>query len=659
LIAAPRIPIIQRLPNVRSRIEDVLVKRSLLLLLILMGCDPAAPVTSPPPPPPTPPPVPLALAVNPPSRKATALPGGASSSDNAAVTLTGDSAATATWIATNRHPWITIVAASGTGNGTASWLRNLTGLASGTYVDTISIMAAGATGSPSFVIDTLQITTAPVPLTLQVTPGSRSHSAIQGTALPDDNAAVTLSGDNAATTAWSATKRKSWTTLTTAAGTGSGSVSWQRAVASLGVGTWVDTITVTANGATGSPATVIDTLVITPVPVPLTLALSPTSRSISVTQGNAAPGTTAAVTLAGDNSATTHWTATKKQSWTTLTTASGTGSGTVAWSRSSTTLAVGTYVDTITVTASGATGSPATVVDTLIVAAPSGGPVPDLGVNASLHGKQFFPPTDPWNTAIDTAPVDPNSDAILSTVGVGKSLHPDFGSDAGGGFGYSYVVVPDATARSSVAFDYAGESDPGPYPIPANPPIEPQSDHHLFIITQNEWKLYELWATGGGPGSWTAGSGAIFNLTNGTQRPAGWTSADAAGLPMMPGMVRYDEVYGLGAITHALRFTLTHTRRAYLPPANHYASSLTGTNYAPMGMRVRLKANFDISGYPAPMQVILRALKKYGMMVADNGGDFFLSGVTDLRWDNDVNSLLKQVHVSDFEVVQMNGIVTQ
>ena len=179
------------------------------------------------------------------------------------------------------------------------------------------------------------------------------------------------------------------------------------------------------------------------------------------------------------------------------------------------------------------------------------------------------------------------------------------------------------------------------------------------MITQNEWKLYEIfYLKSNGSGGWTGGSGAIFDLTNGTQRPAGWTSADAAGLPIFPGLVRYDEVYGTGEITHALRFTVVHTRTAYVPPATHIASSLTGIQYAPMGMRVRLKASFDISGYPAPMQVILRALKKYGMMVADNGGNFYVSGTIDPRWNDTYDNLLKQVHVGDFEVVRMNGLVT-
>ncbi len=161
-----------------------------------------------------------------------------------------------------------------------------------------------------------------------------------------------------------------------------------------------------------------------------------------------------------------------------------------------------------------------------------------------------------------------------------------------------------------------------------------------------------------GLGEWTAGSGAIFDLTNGTQRPAGWTSADAAGLPIFPGLVRYDEVYEQGEITHALRMTITHTRRGYIPPATHYASSSTNPLYPPMGMRVRLRASFDISGYPAPMQVILRALKKYGLIVADNGGDFYVSGTIDPRWNNDFDNLLKQVKAGDFEVVKMVGVVT-
>lgn len=289
---------------------------------------------------------------------------------------------------------------------------------------------------------------------------------------------------------------------------------------------------------------------------------------------------------------------------------------------------------------------------------PSG--TPGLGLNASLEGKRIFAANDPWNVPIDTAQVDPNSSAILGLIGLTKSLHPDFGANYNGGpFGIPYIVVPDVQARVTLPFDYADESDAGPYPLPANPPIEPGGgDQHALVITQHEWKLYEIFLLRREGGRWVGGSGAIFDLTTNTARPATWTSADAAGLPILPGLVRYDEVYQLGAINHALRFTVVHSRRAYVAPASHWASTATDPLLPPMGMRVRLKTSFDISGYPAAAQVILRALKKYGMIVADNGSDFFLSGTADARWNDDINETLKQVKVGDFEVVRMQGIVT-
>jgi hypothetical protein len=286
---------------------------------------------------------------------------------------------------------------------------------------------------------------------------------------------------------------------------------------------------------------------------------------------------------------------------------------------------------------------------------------PELGLNADFHGMQFFPAGSLWNQPIDTAQVDSNSTAILALIGTTTGLHPDFGANCDGGpFGIPYIVVPDTQPRVSVGFDYADESDPGPYPIPPIPPIEPGGgDSHLLVVTQNERKLYELYALSAtGNGGWHAGSGAIFDLMTGAPRPAGWTSADAAGLPILPGLVRYDEVYLRGEIDHALRFTVQHTRAAYVAPASHVASASSNPLFAPMGMRVRLKASFDISGYPAPAQVILRALKKYGMLVADNGSDFYLSGTADARWNDDANNTLKQVRVGDFEVVRMDRIVT-
>jgi hypothetical protein len=290
---------------------------------------------------------------------------------------------------------------------------------------------------------------------------------------------------------------------------------------------------------------------------------------------------------------------------------------------------------------------------------PPPAPGPDLGRNASLGGRAIFPVGDPWNQSVDDAPVDPNSAAILERIGLDDRLHPDFGADWNGGpFGIPYIVVADTLGRSPVTFEYASESDPGPYPIPDDPPIEPGGDRHLLVVVREEWKAYELFNVRRTGGAWRAGSGAIWDLANGTTRPAGWTSADAAGLPILPGLVRWDEVHEQGEIRHALRFTVSRTRRAYLPPASHWASSSTDPLDPPMGMRVRLKAGFDMAGFPPAARVILRALKRHGMIVADNGSDFFLSGTADARWDDAAINTLKQVRVRDFEVVRMDGLVT-
>jgi hypothetical protein len=289
--------------------------------------------------------------------------------------------------------------------------------------------------------------------------------------------------------------------------------------------------------------------------------------------------------------------------------------------------------------------------------------VPGLGPMASMNDKQIFPSSDAWNTPIDTAPVDPNSANLIASIGLTTGLHPDFGANYDGGpFGIPYTVVTGTQAKVKVSFMYSDQSDPGPYAIPSNAPIEGGSnstgDRHVIVVDRDHWILYELWdAYPLSNGSWTAGSGAIFNLTTDTVRPAGWTSADAAGLPILPGLVRYDEVHA-GAINHALRFTVQNTRQGYVAPARHYASSNTSPDVPPMGMRVRLKASFDISGFPSDAQVILKALKKYGMMVADNGSNWFISGTPDPRWnDNDMNTL-KTVQGSNFEVVKMGPITT-
>ncbi|HET9707472.1 MAG TPA: hypothetical protein VFP39_04125 [Gemmatimonadales bacterium] len=297
---------------------------------------------------------------------------------------------------------------------------------------------------------------------------------------------------------------------------------------------------------------------------------------------------------------------------------------------------------------------------------PNGGSGPGLGPNASLEGRRPFPADNPWNTAVDQEPVDPSSDTLIASIGLTRGLHPDFGADYNGGpFGIPYIVVGGTTPGISVTFDYADESDPGPYPIPADAPIEggaaASGDRHVLVIDRDHWKLYELFAAYpvAGSASWTAGSGAIFDLGSDALRPAGWTSADAAGLPIFPGLVRYDEVVEQGAILHALRFTVSHTRHGYVYPARHYASSDTSSFVPPMGMRVRLKASYDISGYPPSARVILQALKTYGMIVADNGSDWFISGAPDARWNDAELNTLKQVQGSNFEVVRMGTIVNQ
>jgi len=294
---------------------------------------------------------------------------------------------------------------------------------------------------------------------------------------------------------------------------------------------------------------------------------------------------------------------------------------------------------------------------------PNGGGGPGLGPNASLEGRRPFPADNPWNTPVDQDPVDPNSDALIASIGLTRGLHPDFGANYNGGpFGIPYIVVGGTTPAVSVTFDYADESDPGPYPIPTDAPIEGGAasggDRHVLAIDRDHWKLYELFAAypiAGSP-NWTAGSGAIFDLGSDALRTAGWTSADAAGLPIFPGLVRYDEVVEQGAILHALRFTVSHTRHGYVYPARHYASSDTNPFVPPMGMRVRLKASYDISGYPASARVILQALKTYGMIVADNGSDWYISGTPDPKWDDDDLDQLKTVPGSAFEVVKATGL---
>jgi hypothetical protein len=287
-----------------------------------------------------------------------------------------------------------------------------------------------------------------------------------------------------------------------------------------------------------------------------------------------------------------------------------------------------------------------------------------IGVGADLGGRRIFPADDPWNRDISRLPVDPNSATLIRSIGADKPLHPDFGPVYQGvPNGIPYVVVSATQPRVPVRFEAADESDPGPYPIPPDASIEgvpaARGDRHILVIDRDAWKLYELFAARPEGRGWRAGSGAIFDLTTGTRRPAGWTSADAAGLPILPGLARYDEVVGRGALRHALRFTCVRTRRAYVAPATHFASRSNDPRLPPMGMRVRLKASFDTAKFPPQARVILDGLKRHGLLLADNGGDWFISGAPDPRWDDEQLAALKRVKGHDLEVVRMGPMVTR
>jgi hypothetical protein len=267
-----------------------------------------------------------------------------------------------------------------------------------------------------------------------------------------------------------------------------------------------------------------------------------------------------------------------------------------------------------------------------------------------------FPKTNPWNRRVDRLPVAANSAEIINSIGAERGLHPDFGSGLweGAPIGIPITVVGRRTPKSRVSFEYADESDRGPYPIPRGVPIEggyrSDGDRHALIVDRDSCKLYELFALYPRGRGWRAGSGAIWSLRSNRLRPAGWTSADAAGLPILPGLARYDEVRR-GVIDHALRFTVRRTRRAYVYPARHFASSSDDPSLPPMGLRVRLKASFDVSGYPRQARVVLTALKRYGMLVADNGSDWYITGSPNPGWRNDDLRALGRVKGSEFEVV--------
>jgi hypothetical protein len=269
-----------------------------------------------------------------------------------------------------------------------------------------------------------------------------------------------------------------------------------------------------------------------------------------------------------------------------------------------------------------------------------------------------FPRSNVWNQRVDGLPLHRNSAAIVASVGADEGLHPDFGAGRyeGRPIGIPYNVVDRRTRRSRVSFEYADESDRGPYPIPRRPRVEGGSDRHILIVDRSRCRLYELFAAERRDGRWHAGSGAIWNLRSNRLRPAGWTSADAAGLPILPGLARYDEVRR-GRIDHALRFTVRRSRRAYTWPARHFASDLTDGDLPRMGERLRLRRSFDVRPFPRQVRVILAALKRYGMIVADNGSDWYVSGVPDRGWNDDqLVSSLRRVRGRDFEVVDSSRL---
>ena len=276
---------------------------------------------------------------------------------------------------------------------------------------------------------------------------------------------------------------------------------------------------------------------------------------------------------------------------------------------------------------------------------------------------KIFPANNPWNQRVDDLPVHRRSDAIVRSIGRSTGLHPDFGSGRwnGGPIGIPYTTVPRNQKRVPVRFQYASESDPGPYPIPKDAPIEggrqSDGDRHVIVVDRSRCKLFELFAAypRDNGARWRAGSGATWNLDSNKLRPRGHTSADAAGLPILPGLVRQYEVKR-GRIDHALRFTVEQTRRKFIYPARHFASDLRAARFPAMGQRLRLKKGFDISGFSRQPRIVLRALKRYGMMVADNGSDWYISGAPSPRWNNDALHTLEKVEGRHFEVVDTSSL---
>jgi len=272
-----------------------------------------------------------------------------------------------------------------------------------------------------------------------------------------------------------------------------------------------------------------------------------------------------------------------------------------------------------------------------------------------------FPANNAWNQRVDKLPVAANSAQLIASIGLNAPVHADFGSGKwnGGPIGIPFDVVSRNTHRSHVSFEYADESNRVRYPIPRHVHIEggthATGDRHAILVEKSSCRLYELYALRRTSGGWTAGSGAVWSLRSNRLRPAGWTSADAAGLPIFPGLARWDEV-ARGVIDHALRFTASQTRRAYVYPARHYASSSNDPSLPPMGLRVRLRANVNVSSFPRQARIVLRALQRYGMILADNGSPWYVSGAPNRRWSNDDLHSLGRLSGANFEVVDTSSL---
>ena len=270
----------------------------------------------------------------------------------------------------------------------------------------------------------------------------------------------------------------------------------------------------------------------------------------------------------------------------------------------------------------------------------------------------IFPANNPLNQDISHAPVDPNSAAYIASIGLAGHLHPDFGTNPS--YGIPYTVVGPHQPKVPVRFtEFGEESNPGPYPIPANAPVEgagEAGDRHVLVLQEGSCKLYELYNAQRAGAGWEAGSGAVFNLRSDALRPNGWTSADAAGLPIFPLLVRYPEVHA-GQIDHALRVTVSRTQAGFIHPATHFASSSSDPSLPPMGLRLRLKASYSLAGFHGESLVVLRALKRYGLIVADNGSSWYITGAPDPRWDDDDLEQIKQVPGSAFEAVRTGPIM--